>query len=198
MEVLIFFVIWCAIALVRYVQKQKESLEEPRSEWGAGDEWKMGTDSFEPDQPASVEQTPTTFAPDPQPPVRHAPPTRQWASMPPVPAPAVPEPLDSARSLIQEAIVRQRQSVDAPAPKAPQPLRPVDAAATIARETLVVSLPDQPSLSDHIRDATMRPVGTTAVIRRKRRLRINLHSRKAIREAIVVREILDRPRAYDT
>ncbi len=204
---LIALIVWALIALVGFFLKQRQAANQ--------DDW---DDNWEEEKP------PPTPQPQPQPQPRQRP-QQEWAprqqgqqqtttstsrdQQQPLPQPRrheetapaqrrQPPPrqpagdAQSARSVIEAAIRRQQQLAEQKA-KPAKPLAP--AMPAVPATPSLSSLPPLPSAGA---PSALTPMPGPAVSRKRAFVKLDLRSRAAWRQAIIMREVLERPRAYDT
>ncbi len=198
MEGFIIFVIWGAIALISFIIKRRQEKTESWDEGWENDESVPPTQEkpFQPrpQQPKRPESRPT---PTPARTQRREAPQRPLT-------PAAPNAAEQARELIEQAIRRQQGAAKAPAP----------VTRTATAQPAMLSYSDEVSQRLVQAEASGRlapaPIGmaemkleiadtSTATSRgRAKMYKMGLNTRSGWRRSIVAREVLDRPRCFDT
>ena len=204
-EGVIIVIVWIVIAIGSVIAKKVKQAQQETS-WEE-DDW----EADEPETPASQQSSPARQ--------QQSSPARQQQS---TPAPAAT--VDDTRSLIREAIRRQAEQAAArqrPTPAAPRPPKPTPApvehdrlaqlpsgqrkedtgGATLpseAREAVPhghTALPSERTSLAPAPAPAAAPIGATGL--NAAALRQKLKRRGLAREAFIVRELFDRPRAFD-
>jgi hypothetical protein len=179
METLIILLIWGGLAGLSYVMKKKQQDAAARSD--AEPDWRDELPSFEEWKQAFGGEA---AEPPPLPP-------SPAVGPPPVPAPSVAV-RETARSVFMDAFERQVAVQQATAAAAP----PDAAAGTPSPAPGTRSATPGSIARTH---ATLRPEAPRMAIGgiRHTRRTVHIRGRTALRRAVIAREILDRPRAFD-
>lgn len=178
----IVVIIWAAIALISYLVKRKQEGNDEdweEEEWDDSQTWNP-----EPKPKPKPQQQPTVQRQEPQ---------RRERKRQPPPAPQASgggDQRQKARTLIQEALDRQQKRLQEQSERAaaPPPLPGVQ------KQTLSSLLPSSPSAPS----MPAMPTTPPGVTRRRTGRRLQVRGAKGWRQAIMMREVLERPRAYDT